>query len=127
MSGAVVGDVVAALAGVGAGLWGGFRLGMRWGSPSWRYWLMNAGALVACLGICALSLTFGARWLAVLVLGVLGGLLTGMKYGIRGGFVMHPGVPASMGSELDADADGSEQDNTDVSVPDDAVPAAEGA
>jgi hypothetical protein len=96
-----------------AGAWGGFRLGMRYGSPPWRYWAMNAGALAVCLGVCAVALAFGARWFAVLALGALAGLLTGMKYGIRGGFVMHPGAAQSPDVEAEGDAEGDAEREAD--------------
>ena len=99
MSAAVIASVVCAIVGLGAGIWGGFRLGVRWGRPAWRYWLMNGVALLVCLGMCALSLALTLGWLAVFVLGLLCGLLTGMKYGIRGGFVIHPGALTPVGAE----------------------------
>ena len=104
MNGTILSDVACAVVGAGAGVWGGFRLGVRYGSPAWRYWLINGGALVVCLSACALGLALGARWFAVLALGVLAGSLTGLKYGIRGGFVLHPGAPAAPVAEDDVGA-----------------------
>jgi len=105
MSGALLGDIALAAGGLGAGIWVGFRLGVRYGTPPWRYWLMNGGALVVCLGVCALGLALGARWVAVVALGVLAGTLTGLKYGIRGGFVLHPGAPQAAVPEGVADTE----------------------
>jgi hypothetical protein len=126
VNGAVLVSIACALAGLAAGAWGGFRLGVRYGSPPWRYWAMNAGALAVCLGACAVALAVGARWFAVLALGALAGLLTGMKYGIRGGFVMHPGAAQPPDDEADDDADGDAVD-ADGALFNDAAELAENA
>jgi hypothetical protein len=124
VSGAVLGEIAIALAGLAVGAWGGFRLGVRYGSPPWRYWAMNAGALAVCLGACALALSLGVRLLAVLALGALAGLLTGMKYGIRGGFVMHPGAPPIAD---DDETNGAEAEDADRALADDAAELSENA
>lgn len=84
---AMVTEVPAALAGVAAGAWSGFHAGIRWGWTPWRYRGLNAAAFIAYVGLSAAGLVFESRWLAVLALGMLAGLLTGMKYGVRGGFL----------------------------------------
>lgn len=84
---AVVLTVAAGATALAAGLLGGHALGRRYSRPSWRLWALYAGSFVVCPALCATGLAAGERWLAVGALGLLGGLLTGIKYGARGGFV----------------------------------------
>ena len=64
------------------------RSDRRYCEPKWLFWALNVGLTLACSCLCALALIYGQRWLAIGVLGLLGGLLTGAKYGARGGFIV---------------------------------------
>lgn len=83
--GAVVANVVAGAVGIASGVKAGLVAAHRWGSPPWRFWVTCVGALVACSALCALGIGLGQRWLAIGALGLLGGMLTGLKYGVRAG------------------------------------------
>ena len=97
-------DLLVAVPGLCIGAWAGLRLGARYGTVSWRYWLMNAAAFGACLAACVAGLMLGTRWVAMFALGVLGGLITGLKYGRRGGFLVDSGAgPTADGVDLAVD------------------------
>jgi hypothetical protein len=83
----VVASVVSGAVGLAGGAAAGHALGRRYGQPKWRFWAMCAAALVACSVLCAVGLMLGQRWFAVGALGLLGGLLTGLKYGAWGRFL----------------------------------------
>ena len=87
MNATVVASIVAGGAGLAGGAAAGYALGRRYREDTWRLWAVYACSLVACSALCALGLVLGERWFAVGALGLLGGLLTGTKYGARGGFL----------------------------------------
>ena len=71
--GIVVGLVLGALGGLRAGAWArGFAA---------RYWTLNAAALLGSLGLDILGLFVRQPWLSYGSLGLMAGLITGLKYG----------------------------------------------
>lgn len=75
---AVLGGAV----GLGLGVW----VGLRWGAnlrelPGWRYWLANGAAMVAGMALTFAGSVFGVVFIWVAGLGLMGGGLTGLKYG----------------------------------------------
>ncbi len=85
--GALIASISAGVTGLASGVAVGLAVGQRYGAVVWRFWVLCVFALVACSALCAAALVLAERWLAVGALGLLGGLLTGLKYGARGGFV----------------------------------------
>ena len=83
----MIASIGTGVTGLASGTAVGLVLGRRNGAVVWRFWVMCVFALVACSALCAAALVLAERWLAVGALGLLGGLLTGLKYGARGGFV----------------------------------------
>jgi hypothetical protein len=78
-------DLALTLVAVAAGLLGGgiagYRAGERVrGSRRW-YWWMNAAVLLGCAALDFTGLVLGRPWLAYGALGLMAGLITGMKYG----------------------------------------------
>jgi hypothetical protein len=59
----------------------GFRLGKSCGGSRRAYWAMNAAAVICCAALNFAGIIWGMRWLAYGSLGLMGGLITGMKYG----------------------------------------------
>ncbi len=84
---ALVGTMASGAAGLTVGAAIGHVLGRRYRNIAWRFWTVNGGAFVVCSALCAVGLALGIRWLAVGALGLLAGVLTGAKYGARGGFL----------------------------------------
>lgn len=87
VSATLLASIAAGAGGLAGGAAVGYWLGQRYRSDRWRLWAVYACALLACSVLCAVGLTYGQRWFAVGALGLLGGLLTGTKYGARGGFL----------------------------------------
>jgi hypothetical protein len=73
------------LAAVAAGLVGGGLAGYRMGEivrgSRRSYWVMNVGVLLVCAVLDFTGLVLGRPWLAYGALGLMAGLITGMKYG----------------------------------------------
>jgi hypothetical protein len=59
----------------------GFWLGSRIRGERRVYWSLNAAAVVGCALLDFVGLVTGRYWLAYSALGLMGGLITGMKYG----------------------------------------------
>ena len=100
MSQATLGSVLAAAVALVVGAATGFEYGGRHARARAKLGALYAVSVVACLGLCALGLAIAQRWLAVGSLGLLGGLLTGLKYGARGGFM--PQEPQDKPDSADA-------------------------
>ena len=73
--------VASVLVGVLAGIFAGYALGKLVRGRSARYWGLNAGALVVCMTLDFVGLVTGRAWLALGAIGLMAGLLTGLKYG----------------------------------------------
>jgi len=74
--------IVAAVAGLAAGVWSGLRYGARLeGGPARRYWIANVVVLFGGMFVAFLGQALYALWLAVAGLGLSGGGITGLKYG----------------------------------------------
>lgn len=74
--------IIGSIAGLAAGLWIGLKWGMLLsGGSSFRYWLANLIMALAGLAVAIAGQLFGALWFAVAGVGVMGGGITGLKYG----------------------------------------------
>ncbi len=76
-------SVIGGLVGIVGSMW----LGLVWGERlrprrRWRYWAANAVMLFAGMTITFVGLRFELFWIAVAGVGVMGGGLTGLKYGL---------------------------------------------
>ncbi len=95
--------VIGALLGLGAGVWLGLRWGMRLAeAPAWRYWAANAVVSLAGLAVAIVGQFLGQMWSAVAGLGIMGGGITGLKYG----YGRNPGVWAVHDRLMGIDDDG---------------------
>ncbi len=70
--------MIAAL--IGGGLWG-LRLGRNNRGNRGAYWALNAAAVVGCAALDFAALRTGRPLLGYAALGLMGGLITGLKYG----------------------------------------------
>ena len=76
--------LVVTIASVGGGLVCGGLAGLWLGEHSRSrrtYWAANALALIGCAALNFAGLVSGNSWLAYGALGLMGGLITGLKYG----------------------------------------------
>lgn len=71
--------------GVLVGLVGGIALGYWLGSlvrgHAKRYWALNGAAVVVCVVLDFIGLVTAQDWLALGAVGLMAGLITGLKYG----------------------------------------------
>ncbi len=74
--------IVATVAGLAAGIWGGFKLGERLKDQRpWKYWVANGLAVVVSI-LLLLAAGFSQQiWVWALVMSAFAGTLTGLKYG----------------------------------------------
>lgn len=78
-------DVAFAIAAVAAGVVAGTVVGW-WVGRAVRgdrrgYWVLNAVVVVGCAGLNYAGLVLGHRLLALAAIGLMGGAITGLKYG----------------------------------------------
>jgi hypothetical protein len=73
--------IASVFAGLALGALVGFRLGRGLGSSRRAFWAMSAAAVVCCGVLNYAGIVLGMRWVAFGALGLMGGLITGMKYG----------------------------------------------
>jgi len=77
----VVAIVLSVIVGLALGSVGGWR-GGRWAVGfAERYWMLNAAAFLGALGLDVAGLFLGQRWLSYGAIGLMAGLITGLKYG----------------------------------------------
>jgi hypothetical protein len=79
-------EAVALALGGAAGLAGGFAAGFKVGErlrakPSWRYWAFNAAVMVLGVTIVFLGTVYAVPFLWSGGIGLMGGGVTGLKYG----------------------------------------------
>jgi len=67
--------------GLGCGGLAGYRLGASIRGRRRAYWSLNVAVVLACAALDFAGLVSGVNWLAYSALGLMGGLITGMKYG----------------------------------------------
>lgn len=73
---------VGAVAGLAFGVWAGWVLGQRVRERKpWAYWALNAAAFFDGTLVMFLGIWFDQLWLTMAGVFLLGGLLTGLKYG----------------------------------------------
>ena len=73
--------IACAVGGLALGALVGFRLGENARGSRREYWGLNAAVVVGCGALNFAGLAWGRSWLAYGALGLMGGLITGMKYG----------------------------------------------
>ena len=73
---------VGGLAGLGLSGWAGLVLGTKVRErAAWVYWALNLATVLIGAGVCATGARLELTWMWALGLGVMGGGLTGLKYG----------------------------------------------
>ena len=97
------------LLGVGVGLVLGALVGYRIGKEVHGnrrvYWALNVGAVLGCAALDFVGLMMGWYWLAYSAIGLMAGLITGMKYG----YVDWMGVwRGELATDAPTDQDGGE-------------------
>jgi hypothetical protein len=73
--------VIGIVAGLVLGIFGGLRAGAWARGNAVRYWSLNAGAFFGSLGLDILGLFVRQPWLSYGAIGLMAGLITGLKYG----------------------------------------------
>ena len=73
--------VVAVLFGLLGGIFGGLKVGGRVRGRARVYWSLNALVVVVCMLLDFAGLVTGQLWLALGAVGLMGGSITGLKYG----------------------------------------------
>jgi len=77
----LVAVIAAVLLGLLGGIFGGLKVGeMIRGRPR-TYWLLNGAAVLAFMVLDFVGLATGQLWLAMGAIGLMGGTITGLKYG----------------------------------------------
>jgi hypothetical protein len=92
----IIASVLGALA---LGGLAGFRLGKSCGTSRRAYWSMNGAAVICCAALNFAGIIWGMGWLAYGALGLMGGLITGMKYGYFDAANVWRSPPAREGTE----------------------------
>jgi len=78
----IVAVILAGVAGMAGGVWGGLRVGERLREQRpWRFWAANGIAFVVALFLLAAAGFTGQLWVWALVISAFAGMLTGLKYG----------------------------------------------
>lgn len=73
--------IVAVLVGLLGGIFGGLKLGEKVRGRAGAYWALNGIVIVVCMLIDFAGLALGYLWLAMGAVGLMGGAITGLKYG----------------------------------------------
>ena len=73
--------LVGVVIGLGCGGLAGYRLGTSIRGRHRAYWSLNVAVVLVCASLDFAGLVLGVSWLAYSALGLMGGLITGMKYG----------------------------------------------
>ncbi len=77
----LVAVIAAVMVGLLGGIFGGLKFGeMVRGRPR-TYWLLNGAAVLAFMVLDFIGLATGQLWLALGAVGLMGGTITGLKYG----------------------------------------------
>ena len=73
--------VIGVVAGLALGAVGGYRAGLQAQGVATRYWTLNGLAFVSALGLDIAGMFVHRAWLSYGSLGLMAGLITGLKYG----------------------------------------------
>lgn len=73
--------VAAVLIGLGAGAVAGWFLGEAVRGAVGRYWVLSLAAVAVCMALDFAGLAQGIRWLSSGALGVMAGMLAGLRFG----------------------------------------------
>jgi hypothetical protein len=103
----LAGRLVGIVLGLAAGGFAGFALGGRFRGRPRAYWTMNVVAVLGCAALDYAGLASGRYWLAYSAVGLMGGMITGLKYGYSDSIAMRPSPNAADAPTGDA-ADASE-------------------
>jgi hypothetical protein len=74
-------DIAAIALGLALGWWAGFAIGSRWASRRAVMWLLTGVAMLAALAVDVAGRLGGQAAISFGSLGLMAGLLTGIKYG----------------------------------------------
>jgi len=97
---ALLASIVAVLVGLLGGIFGGLKVGARVRGRARVYWALNALVVIVCMLLDFAGLVTGQLWLALGAVGLMGGSITGLKYGYSESI----GVWRSMDTLTGADA-----------------------
>jgi hypothetical protein len=73
--------LAAVAAGLAFGGLVGFKIGEAVRGSRWTYWALNISVVLGCAVLDFAGLVAGRYWLAYSAIGLMAGLITGMKYG----------------------------------------------
>lgn len=73
--------IVAVVVGLVGGIFGGLKAGELVRGRARAYWALNGVVVVVCMLLDFAGLATGQLWLAVGAIGLMGGGITGLKYG----------------------------------------------
>lgn len=106
--------VVAVLVGLLCGIFGGLNVGSRVRGHAGVYWSLNAVVVIVCMLLDFAGLVTGQLWLALGAVGLMGGSITGLKYGYSESI----GVWRTMDGLTGADAGMRSPDDAEEEAPD---------
>lgn len=78
---ALLASIFAVLVGLLGGILGGLKVGGLVRGRTRVYWTLNAVVVVVCMLLDFAGLVTGQLWLAIGAVGLMGGSITGLKYG----------------------------------------------
>jgi len=84
----LAGRIVGIVLGLALGGLAGFALGERFRGRTRVYWTMNIVAVLGCAALDYVGLVSGRYWLAYSAVGLMGGMITGLKYGYSDSIAM---------------------------------------
>ena len=105
--------VIGIVAGLAIGAIGGLRAGAWARGDAVRYWSLNAVAFLGSLGLDIVGLLVRQPWLSYGSLGLMAGLITGLKYGYSPTLRVRETPPPPAEDPEDADADGQDSSRAD--------------
>jgi hypothetical protein len=102
-------EVMGVAAGLAVGGVAGYRIGKHVRGCRRDYWALNAATVLGCAALNYYGLVSGRHWLACAAIGLMGGAITGMKYGYVDSIRVWEN-PVSTGVAPDSPADSSEDE-----------------
>jgi hypothetical protein len=73
--------IAGVVAGLGIGIFGGLKVGEMIRGRARTYWILSGVAVLVCMALDFVGLATGQLWLALGSIGLMGGSITGLKYG----------------------------------------------
>jgi len=108
--------IAAVLVGLLGGIFGGLKVGELIRGRPRTYWLLNGAAVLVFMVLDFIGLATGQLWLALGAVGLMGGTITGLKYGYNESIGIWrtvdswTGTDANMRTADDKDGDSAPRD-----------------